>query len=67
MLFRSLEAESAYRSALALNNSYPDAHFYLAVTLEKMGRSTEARSHWRAYERLAPQGEWVELAKEFSD
>ncbi len=64
---RYVEAESAYRQALALNNAYPDAHFYLAVTLEKMGRSVDARSHWRAYERLAPQGEWVELAKEFSD
>jgi tetratricopeptide (TPR) repeat protein len=61
------EAEVSYRQALALNNSYADAHFYLAVTLEKMGRSVDARTHWRAYERLAPQGEWVELAKEFSD
>jgi tetratricopeptide (TPR) repeat protein len=61
------EAEASYRNALALNNDYPDAHFYLAVTLEKMGRSVDARTHWRAYERLAPQGEWVELAKEFSD
>ena len=61
------EAEASYREALALNNSYADAHFYLAVTLEKMARSTEARTHWKAYERLAPQGEWVELAKEFSD
>lgn len=64
---RYSEAESSYRSALSLNNGYADAHFYLAVTLEKMGRSGEARTHWRAYERLAPQGEWVELAKEFSD
>ena len=61
------EAEASYREALALNNNYADAHFYLAVTLEKMGRSVDARAHWRAYERLAPQGEWVELAKEFSD
>lgn len=61
------EAEASYRNALALNNDYADAHFYLAVTLEKMGRSIDARTHWRAYERLAPQGEWVELAKEFSD
>ena len=61
------EAEASYREALALNNAYADAHFYLAVTLEKMGRSVDARTHWRAYERLAPQGEWVELAKEFSD
>jgi len=61
------DAEVSYREALALNNGYADAHFYLAVTLEKMGRSLDARAHWRAYERLAPQGEWVELAKEFSD
>jgi tetratricopeptide (TPR) repeat protein len=61
------EAEVSYRNALALNNDYADAHFYLAVTLEKMGRSIEARAHWKAYERLAPKGEWVELAREFSD
>ena len=64
---RYVEAEASYREALVLNNGYADAHFYLAVTLEKMGRSSEARAHWRAYERLAPNGEWVELAKEFSD
>ena len=46
---------------------YPDAHFYLAVTLEKMGRSAEARQHWQHYQTLAPEGEWVELAREFSD
>jgi len=61
------EAEVSYREALVLNNAYADAHFYLAVTLEKMGRSVDARAHWRSYERLAPQGEWVELAKDFSD
>ena len=64
---RYADAEASYRHALVLNHSYPDAHFYLAVTLEKMGRSVDARAHWRTYERLAPQGEWVELAKEFSD
>ena len=64
---RYADAEASYRHALSLNNSYPDAHFYLAVTLEKMGRSVDARAHWRTYERLAPNGEWVELAKEFSD
>ncbi len=64
---RYFEAEASYRNALALNSNYPDAHFYLAVTLEKMGRSIDARTHWKAYERLAPEGEWVELAKEFSD
>ena len=61
------QAEASYLDALAINPDYADTHFYLAVTLEKMGRSVDARAHWKAYERLAPQGEWVELAREFSD
>lgn len=60
-------AQASYRAALDLNPTYADAHFYLAVTLEKSGLSMEARPHWRAYQRLAPNGEWVSLAKEFSD
>ena len=66
-LGRYREAQACYRDALKLNAAYADAHFYLAVTLEKNGQSQEARAHWRAYQQLAPNGEWVELAKEFSD
>ena len=54
-----------YRDAVALNPGYADAHFYLAVTLEKTGHSPEAKPHWKAYQELAPKGEWAELAKEF--
>jgi tetratricopeptide (TPR) repeat protein len=61
------EAVRAYRDALAINPEYPEAHFYLAVTLEKLGRSAEAKPHWKAYRELAPEGEFVELAREFSD
>ena len=61
------EAQVCYYDALRLNPSYADAHFYLAVTLEKAGKSLEARAHWRAYRQLAPDGEWVELAREFGD
>jgi len=60
-------AQASYRQALHLNPTYADAHFYLAVTLEKSGQSGDARAHWRAYQQLAPNGEWVSLAKEFSD
>ncbi len=60
-------AQGCYREALALNAAYADAHFYLAVTLEKNGQSAEARPHWKAYQNLAPNGEWVDLAKEFSN
>lgn len=61
------EAQSCYREALRLNPTYADAHFYLAVTLEKNGQAQDARVHWRAYQQLAPNGEWFYLAQEFSD
>jgi len=66
-LNRFPEAQACYSEALRLNPLYADAHFYLAVTFEKMGLSQDARPHWRSYQQLAPQGEWVELAKEFSE
>ena len=60
-------ALGCYRAAVALNPEYADAHFYLAVTLEKTGKSAEAKPHWRRYQDLAPNGEWAELASEFSE
>jgi tetratricopeptide (TPR) repeat protein len=66
-LGRFQEAASCYRTALGLNSQYADAHFYLAITLEKTGHSAEAKPHWRAYQQLSPNGEWVELAREFSE
>ena len=66
-LGRFNEAASCYRTALRLNSQYADAHFYLAITLEKTGHSLEAKPHWRAYQTLSPNGEWVELAREFSE
>jgi tetratricopeptide (TPR) repeat protein len=66
-LGRHDEAVGFYDDALRLNPAYADAHFYLAVTLEKMGQSEESKAHWRAYQRLAPNGEWVDLAREFSE
>ena len=66
-LGRLAEAQECYQEALRLNPFYADTHFYLAVTFEKMGLSQDARPHWHAYRQLAPQGEWVALAKEFSE
>jgi hypothetical protein len=60
-------AEEYYLHALAVNPNYPEAHLYLAVALEKDDRSDEAKPHWRAYHTMAPDGEWAELAREFSD
>ncbi|MBL8140004.1 MAG: tetratricopeptide repeat protein, partial [Acidobacteria bacterium] len=61
------DAAASYGEALRLRPQHADAHFYLAVTLEKLGRAQGARPHWRAYQQLAPDGEWIELAKEFAD
>lgn len=66
-LGRYRHAEEYYLHALAVNPRYPEAHLYLAVALEKDGRSEEARPHWRAYATMAPGGEWADLAREFSD
>ena len=66
-LGRFAEAQACYREALRLNPFYADGHFYLAVTFEKMGLSVDAKPHWKSYRQLAPHGEWVELAKEFSE
>lgn len=61
------DAEVCYRRALGINGEYPEAHLYLAVALEKAGRPEDARSHWARYRQLAPDGEWAELAREFSE
>ena len=61
------DAVQCYTEALRLRSGYANAHFYLAVTLEKLGRASQAKPHWRAYQRLAPDGEWIELAREFGE
>jgi tetratricopeptide (TPR) repeat protein len=61
------EAEVCYREALRIDPTFADAHFYLAVALEKQGRSAEARPHWKRYQELAPDGDWIELAREFTE
>jgi len=66
-LDRLERARACYEQALASHAAFADAHFYLAVTLERLGRSDEARLHWRAYQNLVPGGEWAALAREFSE
>ncbi len=66
-LGRYRNAVEYYREALRLQSTYADAHFYLAVTLEKMGLSSDAKPHWQTYQQLEPEGEWADLAREFSE
>ncbi len=44
----STQAAESYDAALALDPEHADAHFYLAVTLEKLERSADARPHWES-------------------
>lgn len=66
-LGRCADAVRCYQRALAIAPEYADACFYLAVAYEKLGDSQQARPCWQRYLRLAPDGEWAELAREFSE
>ena len=54
------DALRCYRDAVRLNAGYADAHFYLAVTLEKTATRPKRSRIGKAYQDLAPAGEWVE-------
>jgi hypothetical protein len=51
-LEREAEAMSAYRSTLALDPGFADAHFNLARLYERTGKSKDALRHLLAYRRL---------------
>jgi tetratricopeptide (TPR) repeat protein len=51
-LQREPEAMSAYRSTLALDPGFADAHFNLARLYERKGKSKDALRHLLAYRRL---------------
>jgi len=56
-------AAAALEGALAFHADYPDAHYHLAKTLDRLGRSEEARDHWQAFLRLAPESPWADQAR----
>ncbi len=62
-LLRIPEAIEAYRSALALQPRYADAHYNLALALERTGKRRSALTHWTAYLRLDSQGPWADHAR----
>ena len=60
-------AAQCYARALTIGPESADACFYLAVAYEKLGRSQEARPLWQRYQQLAPDGEWIALARDFAE
>ena len=47
-------AEQAFRQALAIDATSAEAHYNLAVTLDRMGNKAEAKRHYIQAANLAP-------------
>ncbi len=62
-LKRLPEAIGAYRRAIELRPDYADAHYNLALALERHGRRRSALSHWTVYLRLDASGPWAQHAR----
>jgi len=62
-LKRLPEAIAAYERAIHLVPQYADAHYNLALALERQGQRRRALRHWLEYVRLDPVGPWAAHAK----
>jgi len=62
-----IAAESRYREALFYKDNDATATFKLAVCLEKMARSDEARSEYESYLKILPYGPQAPDAKKALD
>ncbi len=57
-------AVQLYQRALLLFPNYEPALFNLAVAYEKLGQHVPAKSYWKKYLDIEPEGEWAVIAKE---
>ena len=62
-LKRLPDAITAYRHAIALQPRYADAHYNLALALERNGQRRSALSHWTTYLALDNSGAWASHAR----
>jgi DNA-binding transcriptional MerR regulator len=53
-----------FETAIQRDARFGDAHFNLAMALEQLGERSRARTHWRRYLELEPQGTWAEIARQ---
>ena len=56
-------AESRFREALEYKPDDPDATYLLAKSIDKLGRTREAREAYESYLKLAPRGPGAERAR----
>jgi Flp pilus assembly protein TadD len=57
-------AELRFRDALDYKPNDPDATFWLARSIDKLGRSEDARDAYRAYLQLQPDGPFAAKAQQ---
>ncbi|RRA47893.1 tetratricopeptide repeat protein [Acidipila sp. EB88] len=62
-LKRMPQAIVAYRRAITLQPHYADAHYNLALALERNGQRRSALRHWTSYLRLDGTGPWATHAR----
>ena len=62
-LKRMPDAIAAYRRAIELQPRYADAHYNLALALERNGHRRSALRHWTTYLRLDSTGPWATHAR----
>lgn len=62
-LKRLPDAIDAYRTAIGLVATYADAHYNLALALERQGEPRRALRHWMMYSKLDPVGPWANHAR----
>ncbi len=53
-----------FEKAISRDPRFADAHFNLAMALEQSGERGRARTHWRRYLDLEPNGTWADIARE---
>ena len=52
-----------FEIAVSQDPGFSDAHFNLAMTLEQLGERRRARSAWKRYLELEPDGPWSSVAR----
>ncbi len=57
------DAVPLFEGAIRADPRFADAYFNLAMALEQVGRSVDARRHWKTYIDLEPEGSWTEIAR----
>lgn len=60
-------AIAALEGALDCYEAYADAHYHLALTLERTSRVAEATPHWRRFLEIAPESPWADEARQRLD